>query len=382
MHCACGRASLEVVKLLKEKGADITAVTKDGRSMLHMAACNPDATVLQALIQWGVPPDSKKAHGQSVLHVAAWKGHLAVVEALLESASGPDMLQCVDDLGRSPLHWAVAHGHVAVVRALIAHGLDPLRRDLMGATLLHVAVLRGHTELVNTLLAQGVDPNAVDRYGSTAAELATKPEINLLLQKDHEKRKKEQLEREMDAVDQMLHSSTGISLKLSFGSFKGMTAGVTSAIEHKGVHGAVGLMKKTAMNLFTRGAAKNLRAGRMALDDSGGPTQQVASPRIEEGGDTVRFDIPGLGGFRRPAGLSCEEEEGGSPHANSDPTSPRVRKQTVRFATAEGQRLRAVPTVPVAREEHAHAAVPPHVHLFGVRHRAAGRRALRGGPDA
>jgi len=293
MHYACGRASLEVVKLLKEKGADFRAVTKDGRSMLHMAACNADPTTLQALIQWGVAPDGKKSHGQTVLHVAAWKGHLAVVEALLEalqeSASGHDMAECVDDLGRSPLHWAVAHGHLAVARSLIAHGFDPLRRDLMGATLLHVAVLRGHTELVSAVLAQGVDANAVDRYGSTAAELATKPEINLVLEKHHEKRVRELLEAEMDEVDQMLDSGAGISLNPLMG-IKGI-AGLTAGMGRKGLHGAVGLMKNTAVNLFTRSSSKNKRASGMELDDSGVPTQQLSSPRMEDGGDAVRFNF-------------------------------------------------------------------------------------------
>lgn len=74
-----------------------------------------------------------------------------------------------------------------MARVLIARGFDPKKRDLLGATLLHVATLRGHTELVKELLHLGVEPAQVDRYGSTATELATKPEVNFIFEKHHEK---------------------------------------------------------------------------------------------------------------------------------------------------------------------------------------------------
>lgn len=112
---------LEVVQLLIESGADVTAgVEQQGRTPLHGAALQDRIRVAEYLLEKGAKVNSRDQNGQTPLHDAAMKGHLDVAKLLLQKGAH---VPARDDYGKSPLDYAHASGHSAVVDLLTHPGL-------------------------------------------------------------------------------------------------------------------------------------------------------------------------------------------------------------------------------------------------------------------
>ena len=65
---------LEVVKWLVEKGADVNATNKDGRTVLHSAADSGQLDVVKWLVEKGADVNATDKDGKTVLHMAAEQG--------------------------------------------------------------------------------------------------------------------------------------------------------------------------------------------------------------------------------------------------------------------------------------------------------------------
>lgn len=111
-------ADPRVVKLLIERGADISAVDKDQK--------------------W------------TALHFAARDQKDAVVRVLLEAGAAFDP---VDVLGNTPLWWSVMHfsSNVAVIEELLKHGADPHKKNNYGVSPIDLARKAGNNEIVAIL---------------------------------------------------------------------------------------------------------------------------------------------------------------------------------------------------------------------------------------
>ncbi len=72
----------KIVKLLLEKGADITA-TKDGRTVLMIAAFGGHDKIVKLLLEKGAEINAVAKRGRTALIIAASAGHSKVVELLL-----------------------------------------------------------------------------------------------------------------------------------------------------------------------------------------------------------------------------------------------------------------------------------------------------------
>ena len=128
LHWAAARGRLETVNLLKDKGADLMALTSDGESTLHLALKG---------------------------------GHIEVVRELIEGGSD---IECRDRLHYTPLHNAALHGHVEIVELLAAKGADVNRMtsksSSKGDTPLDLAAQTNQAKVIEVLLAHGVDPDS------------------------------------------------------------------------------------------------------------------------------------------------------------------------------------------------------------------------------
>jgi len=109
--------------------------------------------------------------GRSPLHIAAWQGNASMVELLIRY--GADV-NAVDREQRTPLQSAAWQGHESVVWLLLKHGASGDQPCSQGATPLSIAAQEGHDGVAKLLLASGADPNRADRCGRTALKLALK----------------------------------------------------------------------------------------------------------------------------------------------------------------------------------------------------------------
>jgi ankyrin repeat protein len=111
----------EVVRLLLERGADVSAASRNAMRIqaLHAAVADKpeqDALALATvLLEHGAPVNAAQHGGYTPLHAAAQSGYVVLAGLLL--AHGADLGARLDD-GRTPAQVAEEHGHVALAERL------------------------------------------------------------------------------------------------------------------------------------------------------------------------------------------------------------------------------------------------------------------------
>ena len=157
MSVAAASGSMEMFRLLIEKGGDIHAVTDNGYTTLHKASGSPEIAAF--LIINGLNVRTKTKYGETPLHRAAGNrtltvGSLKVAELLL--AHGADIKAKDDLMGNVPLHEAVTPRMVSL---LLRHGADINAQNKNGETpLLHIVDRRKYAA-AKALVQAGADVN-------------------------------------------------------------------------------------------------------------------------------------------------------------------------------------------------------------------------------
>ncbi|XP_032265177.1 ankyrin repeat domain-containing protein 6 isoform X6 [Phoca vitulina] len=111
---AAYKGQAENVVQLINKGAKV-AVTKHGRTPLHLAANKGHLPVVQILLKAGCDLDVQDDAGDTALHVAAALNHKKVVKILLEAGADGTI---VNNAGQTPLETARYHNNPEVALLL------------------------------------------------------------------------------------------------------------------------------------------------------------------------------------------------------------------------------------------------------------------------
>jgi ankyrin repeat protein len=178
--------------MLIDKGADVNAVNKDGRSPLFAAVDAHD-------VDWSDRPLVKETDKVSSLDVIkSLIDHKANVNAQLTATSiikkaAQDNADRTLSIGATAFMRAARSGDVEVMRLLLDHGADPKLANKDGATALMVAAGLGYTdairstepqalEAVKLCVSLGLDVNGVTDKGETALHGAANRGANTIIQ--------------------------------------------------------------------------------------------------------------------------------------------------------------------------------------------------------
>ena len=124
-----------------------------------------------ALLEKGVPSDSKRPDKATTLMLAAAFGAPKAIDKLKPSAAE---LAKQDIDGATALIYAARLGQVVTVKRLLAHGAVVDQADSHGRTPLMYAAMNGHKAVVTLLLAAGAKPNLTDKEKATALHLTAR----------------------------------------------------------------------------------------------------------------------------------------------------------------------------------------------------------------
>ncbi|KFO31574.1 Ankyrin repeat and SOCS box protein 3 [Fukomys damarensis] len=118
LHQASFQESVEIIKLLLEKGADKQCLDDFGITPLILAAQYDKVESLSILISSGADVNGQALHRATLLFIAAQEGHTKCVELLLSNEADPN-LYCNVDSWQLPIHAAPQMGHTKILELLI-----------------------------------------------------------------------------------------------------------------------------------------------------------------------------------------------------------------------------------------------------------------------
>ena len=107
----------------------------------------------------------------ATIHNAARRGNLNLVRALLNQGVP---VNSRDQAGYTPLHLASRRGLLSVVQELLKRGAHVNPRSIHGYTPLHVAAIANNPNIVHALIKAGANPKYGNIYGYDASTYSRK----------------------------------------------------------------------------------------------------------------------------------------------------------------------------------------------------------------
>lgn len=183
------RASVPIIKLLEENGADFDLKTKDGKTILHLACIsNSDAVVRRAYEKVG-GINILDNSGFSPLGYASQRSE-SMVKFLIEKGAKPNAGKSAVN---KPLANAAMYANAGICKYLIESGAEIDATNANGESALHVAAHGGHPQwhwnqtdpnqrkrydiIVKLLVEEGANVELKDKAGNTPLDIAIEDDL-------------------------------------------------------------------------------------------------------------------------------------------------------------------------------------------------------------
>ena len=173
---AAARSQHATVRLLLDRGANVTVRRTGGDTALFAASINADAEMVQLLLQAGSGVNVSNDEGITPLIMSAQMAESAeVVQMLLRAGAEVNR---ADAEGCTALHYAAlpeaesAAKCFAIMRILLENGAETDVRDIYGETALLQCARDGFTAGVRLLLEYKADPSLRNYEGKSPLDYA------------------------------------------------------------------------------------------------------------------------------------------------------------------------------------------------------------------
>lgn len=179
-HLICREGDLEILKLLVEKGLDMSLETRNGRTCLHIASLHGHTEIVAYLLTFGEVFDVnvKDTSGSTPLHEAVLGGHLSTCKFLIENKAD---VKCMNKAGFNLLHLAASQEENEQNMELLEFLLNDLHISINQTTYfksqytpLHCAAKKNNLAIYEFLIKNGCDVNIKDYGGRVAKEMFPK----------------------------------------------------------------------------------------------------------------------------------------------------------------------------------------------------------------
>uniref|UniRef100_A0A4X2KGR2 Ankyrin repeat domain 6 n=1 Tax=Vombatus ursinus TaxID=29139 RepID=A0A4X2KGR2_VOMUR len=183
LHLAANKGHLPVVQILLKAGCDLDVQDDDGNTALHEASWHGFSQSAKLLVKAGANVLAKNKAGNTALHLACQNSHSQSTRVLLLGGSRPDLK---NNAGDTCLHVAARYNHLSIIRVLLSAFCSVHEKNQVGDTALHIAAALNHKKVAKILLEAGADGTIVNNAGQTPLETArhhNNPEVALLLTK-------------------------------------------------------------------------------------------------------------------------------------------------------------------------------------------------------
>ncbi|XP_025949176.1 ankyrin repeat domain-containing protein 6 isoform X2 [Dromaius novaehollandiae] len=183
LHLAAHKGHLHVVQILLKAGCDLDIQDDGDQTALHRATVVGNTDVIAALIQEGCALDRQDKDGNTALHEASWHGFSQSAKLLVKA--GANVLSR-NKAGNTPLHLACQNSHSQSTRVLLLGGSRADLKNNAGDTCLHVAARYNHLPIIRVLLSAFCSVHEKNQAGDTALHVAAalnhKKVVKLLLE--------------------------------------------------------------------------------------------------------------------------------------------------------------------------------------------------------
>ncbi|NXL71734.1 ANKR6 protein, partial [Leptocoma aspasia] len=183
LHLAAYKGHLHVVQVLLKAGCDVDIQDDGDQTALHRAAVVGNTDIIATLIQEGCALDRQDKDGNTALHEACWHGFSQSAKVLVKA--GANVL-AKNKAGNTPLHLACQNSHSQSTRVLLLGGSRADLKNNAGDTCLHVAARYNHLPIIRVLLSAFCSVHEKNQAGDTALHVAAalnhKKVVKLLLE--------------------------------------------------------------------------------------------------------------------------------------------------------------------------------------------------------
>jgi ankyrin repeat protein len=160
IHKAADNGDVAGIEQFLQRGADVDARDRYGRTPLMFTLSNPD--IVRHLVEKGADVNARDLNGETPLMKAAFLGQLDVVRYLVEKGAE---VNARSQRGKTVVMFAIRD--LDVVQYLVEKGADVNAVDANGETLLLQAAVLGRLSVVQYLMQQGATVEAGAEGGGT-----------------------------------------------------------------------------------------------------------------------------------------------------------------------------------------------------------------------